>query len=323
MKWSNPNLDYRINLDKVELEYIIPQENLETLKNGYSYEGIEATPSMTATPYYDFTLDLYLRYKSFNLLIPTNLTYLGKMYFGTKVQYRQNVYIMLDNKLLYKNDGMLKTYLTDIENFIVSLSGHFSKIMKLEIAFDCPVDLIEKYETLTQTPTPQIMYKGKPKNCRFAFNGKVLRQHADNNFLEIRASGSTENPYKTKTIYIKGKFFKKHPKSEIKIYNKSKEVYRNGNQKTYILDYFLSKSNYVFRFEVSITSPYYLKQYYEELWRGAPNYKNFLCSPVALSEMLEYVSCKLFSTIITYNHDTIKFDFLDLLNDDSIICNQI
>ena len=317
---ANARFESRINLDKLELEYNIPIDKLQSIQtDGFASDYIVASPTLKQVPHYKFTMDLYYDNHTANLFDSSQprTIFVGQMYWETTTQFRHNVYVMLNNKVLY--DSELKTYLTAVDSFVKQLGGHYNKIMKLEIAEDCNVNLIKRFESLTQKKQPSILHRGKVKQCNFMFNGKATKQHKDNEFLKILCSGSTENPYKTKTIYISGSYWKTHPQMELKIYNKSREVQRNGNAKDYILDYFLGNRNNVYRFEVAFKSPYLIKKSLESVFNCQPNYIDFLCSKSALQKLMSCASLKLFSARIKVNHEAFRYEFMELVKNDSVI----
>ena len=193
--------------------------------------------------------------------------------------------------------------------------------MKMEIAKDYNLNLIEQYENLTQCKQSVVLFRGKKKECSFKFNGRKDKADKKNRNLGVYSDGVTKNPFLTKTYYIRGCYKEKNykkPQLEIKIYNKSDEVREVSRDKIYILDYF-NRSATVYRCEVAYNRSAIIKETLQRVFGLVPFYIHIVTDKEALERMFTDASQRLFCTNVKSNHKTYSYEFTELVDEDMII----
>ena len=160
----------------------------------------------------------------------------GDLFFETYNIYRQNVYIMVSNKILY-ND-FLSALIPEIPE-VLELT--FIRISKLDIAMDFNFNVIRPFNSLF-----------KDEKLHLILNGKKVKTMQERlpNVLTL-CTGSRKNPLKNRTPFIKNK----NGSLEFTAYDKNKEI--EESNKTYIQE----KLGFdkVYRFEVRAKNYHALK----------------------------------------------------------------
>lgn len=207
-----------LNIDKLEITYLLT-EQIAQIINGKD-EVIE---------YYDFRLEKDKDNKEYavcyNIIIETsnggcgyNETSFGKISYGTYNPCRQQLYINIDNKILYEDGDILIGAISIIEQ---TLHLEFMGLPKLDFALDTEKDIIKVFYNLIK----------RDDIIPIILNKKRENKDEEINELLHMATGTRRKPYLHKSFYIKNK----EGGLRLNCYDKTKEIIDNGNKKDYII----------------------------------------------------------------------------------------
>lgn len=207
----------QINIDKLEITYLLTHDIAEII-NGKD-EIIE---------YYDFRLEKDKDNKEYavcyNIIIETlngsngyNETLFGKISYGTYNPYRNQLYIGIDNKMLYEDDLLIGA----IQIIEQTLHLEFMALSKLDFALDVEKDIIKVFYNLIK----------RDDIIPIILNKKIKDKDEEINELLHMATGTRRTPYLHKSFYIDNK----EGGLTLACYDKTKEIIDNGNKKDYII----------------------------------------------------------------------------------------
>lgn len=207
-----------MNIDKLEITYLLTKEITEII-NGKD-EIIE---------YYDFKLEKDKDNKEYavcyNIIIEIsngdygyNETLFGKISYGTFNPCRSQLYINIDNKILYEDGDILIGAIHIIEQ---TLNLDFMSLSKLDFALDIEKDIIKVFYNLIK----------RDDIIPIILNKKIKDKDEEINELLHMATGTRRTPYLHKSFYIENK----EGGLTLACYDKTKEIIDNGNKKDYII----------------------------------------------------------------------------------------
>lgn len=207
----------QMNIDKLEITYLLTKEIAEII-NGKD-EIIE---------YYDFRLEKDKDNKEYavcyNIIVETSNgscgyseTLFGKISYGTYNPYRNQLYINIDNKMLYEDDFLIGA----IQIIEQTLHLEFMGLPKFDLALDIEKDIIKTFYNLIK----------KDDIIPIILNKKIKDKDEEINELLHMATGTRRNPYLHKSFYIENK----EGGLVLNCYDKTKEIIDNGNKKDYII----------------------------------------------------------------------------------------
>jgi len=210
----------------------------------------------------------------------------GKIYYGSYDYFKNQLYISVNNEILYRSE---LSYLYYIEE---TLNLKFMNINKIDFAFDVNYNVINKFIKLI-----------KDKNFDFVIlNKKITDMKQEMNELLFISKGTRENLQKHKSIYIQNK----ERGLSLCIYNKLKEIEDNKNEKQYILDEL--KFTPIYRIEVR-TIYHILKDTLIKLnITNEDLYYNLLNK-----EKLFEIYNNLLNRIIRINYNNISYNLINIL----------
>lgn len=215
-----------INIDKLEIQYLLTHEIVEVLnriedtEDFYEFE-IKRTNSNYS---YKNTFDIII--KNYNEKDGIYNIKLGTLYYGSFNPIRNQLYIAIENRELYSGN------LVSIHFIEEKLNLQFMTISKIDIAFDCNKNIINKYYNLI-----------KNDNINYIVLNKKVDKNEEIDILTL-GKGTLLRPLLHKSIYIKNR----ERGLELNAYNKTKEIKDNGNYKDYIVD--TLGFNEIYRLEV-------------------------------------------------------------------------
>lgn len=235
-------MKYNINIDKLELGYLLTQEFYQTiLQEITSFNERLDTSNGILMDYETFIIKYpvikeHTHYKyEFDILIKEDsqeksfyYKKLGKLYFESNNPFRNQVYIMPDNYSLYNDDYIHIHYITEC------LGLEFLQISKVEIALDMNYNFINRfYKIIKDEDFAPIILNKKYNNMYEELKG-----------LTNLSTGCRNNLSLNKSFYIKNK----EKGLELNCYDKGKEIKDNGYKKQYIIDKI--KSDKIYRMEI-------------------------------------------------------------------------
>lgn len=203
-----------INIDKLEIQYLLTHEIVEVLNRIESEEDFyEFKIKRTNLNYnYKNTFDIII--KNYNEKDGVHDVKLGTLYYGSFNPNRNQLYIAIENRELYSGN------LVSIHFIEEQLNLQFMTISKIDIAFDCNRNIISKYYNLI-----------KNDNINYIILNKKVDKNEEIDNITL-CKGTLLRPLLHKSIYIKNK----EGGLELNAYNKTKEIKDNGNYKDYIVD---------------------------------------------------------------------------------------
>ncbi|MEQ3236187.1 hypothetical protein [Bacteroides cellulosilyticus] len=208
-------VNYDINIDKLELQYLLTHEiasvldEIEDIRDFYEFE-IKRTNS---NKNYKNTFEIIL--KLHDVEIGVYDVKFATLYYGSFNPIRNQMYISIENRELYSKNLVSIHYIED------ELNLQFMTISKIDIAFDCDCNLINRYYKLI-----------KNDNINYIVLNKKVDKNEEISILNC-GKGSLLKPYINKSFYIKNK----EGGLELNAYNKSLEIRDNDYNKQYIADW--------------------------------------------------------------------------------------
>lgn len=202
INFMNMKNNIHFGIDKLEVTYTCPppvRKNLGDVVDEYE-QGAVSIRRLPPTHYAN------------NFSVYYEGVYIGVLSFGTYNPNRPNLYLTVDNELLYSNIELI--YMVEKE-----LGLLYYRISKLDICMDTPKNVVERFYDLLHD-----------KSLTLVLNNKKLidRKKIVEDILHI-STGSLTNVRKNREFCIKGYEF------ELKGYNKAIEIQRSG--KRYIKDH--------------------------------------------------------------------------------------
>ena len=314
---SGQAIKHRFNIDRLQIGFWLPTSQLNGIEYGFATNCIKARKPLKGYGERK-VLNLYYIFND-TVLFGDNGVYIGQLFWYGDEVGDCRVYVTYANEVLY--DSRLSEYMKAVHNAVVERGGRFSHISRLDIAYDTNLNLMQRFERLTQRREPAVLLKGKPKECKFKINGRVVRRVWDTtpNFYAY------PNRYDTnKTVYVKGCYTKGKEQMFLRIYNKTKEVCDNGNKKAYVLAWFGNQRNHIYRLEVSFKKTNVIKATIEKAlgcnaYPTNNNYIGFIVNAYNLQVLFEEASRRIFSTTVTVNRTAVGYGFTELVERDMVI----
>ncbi len=166
-------------------------------------------------------------YKNYFEIYLLDNTLFGSLYFGSYNINRQNIYVSVNNRMLYTNN------LSILYNIGEELNLEINSISKLDLALDFTTNIVSKFYNLL-----------KNRDLNFIIlNKKYMINEEVKNLFTI-SNGTRTNIHKNKSFYIQNR----EKGLTLCGYNKIKEILDNNSEKEYIKE--LISSNKIFRLEV-------------------------------------------------------------------------
>lgn len=206
---------YAYHVDKLELTYYLSVELQKKLKTIEHNEEIDVNGWRLQRQ--DLKDGLSKFYTHVYIVWSPGGKFLGKFYFGTISPHRQEMYLLVRNKILYVAFQLVFEFEEDIHKHYKNFRHR--RVSKLDIALDTDRNIINRY-----------MYTLRDNRLTLIVNGKKVKDRdAELRNQFIIYQGSLNDPKRYGEFVIKG-----YRNIAMKGYNKSHEIESNDFEKEYI-----------------------------------------------------------------------------------------